>query len=518
MSDAALAEPDRYEPDEPAEPSAVLTEKSGLDRALVTVSIMLATIMQAVDTTIANVALPHMQGAVSATQDQISWVLTSYIVAAAIMTPPTAIISARLGRRRYFIIAIIGFVVASMWCGISTSLGEIVAARLLQGVFGAGLVPLSQAVVLDMYPREKQGEAMAWWGVGVMVGPILGPSLGGYLTDMYSWRWVFFINLPVGVLALMGILAFLPETERNRKRRFDLPGFALLSLAIGALQLMLDRGQTQDWFQSREIVVEAVTAIICFYLFVVHMFSARQPFIEPRLFRDRNLTAGLTLIFLVGVILLATMALLPPFLQNLQGYPVVTTGLVMAPRGAGTMAAMLVVGRLITRMDPRKLILLGLGLTALSLWEMSGFNLQIGPWDVVRTGIVQGLGLGFIFVPMSTLTFATLPTDLRTEGTAMFSLTRNIGSSIGISVVITLLAQHTQAHHAALVEFVNPFRDWMRAVPAWNWTHPAGAVALNNEITRQAAAIAYLDDFRFMMWCTIVAAPMLLLMRRPRYE
>ncbi len=479
---------------------------------------MLATVMQAVDTTIANVALPHMQGAVSATQDQISWVLTSYIVAAAIMTPPTAALTARLGRRRYFVIAIVGFTVASMLCGLSASLGEIVAARLLQGVFGAGLVPLSQAVVLDIYPRERQGQAMALWGVGVMVGPILGPSLGGYLTDMYSWRWVFFINLPVGALALTGILAFLPETERHKRKPFDLPGFAMLSIAIGGLQLMLDRGQTQDWFQSREIVIEAVAAIIFFYLFIVHMFTARHPFIEPRLFRDRNLSAGLALIFVVGVILLATMALLPPFLQNLQGYPVLTTGLVMAPRGVGTMAAMLLVGRLIGWLDPRKMILVGLGLTALSLWEMSGFNLQITPWDVVRTGIIQGFGLGFIFVPMSTMAFVTLPPELRTEGTAMYSLTRNIGSSIGISIVITMLAHNTQAHHAVLSEFINPFRGWARAVPAWNWHDPHGAAALNNEVTRQAAAIAYLDDFRMMMWCCVLAAPMLLLMRRPGYQ
>ena len=489
------------------------------ERGLITVSIMLATIMQALDTTIANVALPHMQGSMSATQDQISWVLTSYIVAAAIMTPPTGVLAARLGRKRLFAVMVTGFTIASMLCGAASSLVEIVLYRLLQGAFGAGLVPLSQAVLLDTYPPEKHGSAMAMWGVGVMVGPILGPTLGGYLTETYDWRWVFYINLPFGILALIGILAFVPETLRDRRRGFDFFGFALLSLSIGALQMMLDRGESQDWFASTEIVVEAVLAGLFLYMFLVHMFTAREPFLEPALFRDRNLAVGLFLIFMVGVILLATLALLPPFLQNLMGFPVLTTGYVLAPRGVGTMIAMIIVGRLIGKLDTRLLILLGIGLTALSLWEMSGFTTEVPISTIVWTGVTQGLGLGFIFVPLSTVTFSTLAAHYRNEGTAMYSLMRNIGSSIGISIVVTLLAQNTQINHAAIADVMTPFRTMLQSpwLPqAWNWHTMSGVTALNGEVTRQAATIAYLNDFTFMMWVTLLSAPLLLLLRKSR--
>ncbi|HKJ23044.1 MAG TPA: DHA2 family efflux MFS transporter permease subunit [Gammaproteobacteria bacterium] len=487
-------------------------------RGLITVSIMLATIMQAVDTTIANVALPHIQGAMSATVDQIAWVLTSYIVASAIMTPPTGWLAARFGRKRLFIVTVAGFTLASMLCGAATSLSELVLFRVLQGAFGAGLVPLSQAVLLDSYPRERHGSAMAIWGLGVMVGPIIGPTLGGYLTDLYNWRWVFYINLPVGVLTLAGLYAFVPETVRSRGRRFDFFGFALLSLSIGALQLMLDRGQTQDWFSSAEIITEAVLAGLCLYLFLVHMMTHKQPFIEPGLFKDRNLAAGLVFIFIFGIVLLATMALLPPFLQDLMGYPVMTTGLVLAPRGIGTMIAMVIVGRLIERMDARLLVGGGLLLMALALHEMSGFTTQVSTADIVRTGIIQGLGLGLVFVPLSTITFATLAPHFRTEATAMFSLIRNLGSSIGISIVVGLLGEYTQINHAMMAAPVTPLNPLLHAPflpPAWDLGTTRGLAAFNGEINRQAATIGYLNDFKFMMYVTLLALPLLPLMRRP---
>jgi DHA2 family multidrug resistance protein len=468
---------------------------------------MLATIMQALDMTIANVALPHIQGSMAATQEQISWVLTSYIVAAAIMTPPTGFLAARFGRKRLFIATVTGFTLVSMLCGAATSLEELVAFRLLQGAFGAGLVPLSQAVLLDTYPREQHGSAMAMWGVGVMVGPILGPTLGGYLTEFYSWRWVFYINLPFGILALLGILAFVPETALERTRRFDVLGFALLSLAIGALQMLLDRGEMKDWFSSTEIVVEAVLCGLCLYMFIVHMMTAEHPFLEPALFKDRNFVAGLLLIFVVGIILLATLSLLPPFLQNLMGYPVLTTGYLLAPRGLGTMMAMFVVGRLIGRFDVRLLVLIGLCLTALSLFEMAGFTTEVSAWTIVRTGIMQGLGLGLMFVPLSTIAFATLRPQHRTEATALFSLMRNIGSSIGISVVVTLLAQNTQVNHAELAEQVSPFNPLFRAPlpPPFSLSDPTGLAAINSEVTRQAVTIAYLDDFLLMAYMMLAA-------------
>ena len=494
-------------------------ETTRMERGLITASIMLATIMQALDTTIANVALPHMQGSMSATQDQISWVLTSYIVAAAIMTPPTGFLAARFGRRKLFICSVAGFTVASMLCGAATSLPEIVIFRLLQGAFGAGLVPLSQAVLLDTYPKEKHGSAMAMWGMGVMLGPILGPTLGGYLTEYYNWRWVFYINFPVGILALLGIMAFVPETDKKPGLPFDWFGFALLSLSIGALQMMLDRGESQNWFSSLEILTELVLCILCFYMFMVHMFTARNPFLEPGLFKDRNFAIGLIFIFIVGVVLLATLALLPPFLQNLMGYPVVTAGILLAPRGVGSMIAMMLVGRLVGKFDIRFLILFGLGMTALSLYEMSCFTAEVSSFTIIRTGVTQGIGLGFIFVPLSTITFATLNPKYRTEGTAMFSLMRNIGSSIGISVMTTMLTQNTQIIHSSFAALLTPFRHAMQApwLPAaWDWTTTAGAVGLNNMITVQAQTIAYLNDFKAMMWIVLGVIPLLLMMQGPK--
>ena len=490
-----------------------------LNRGMVTISIMLATIMQVVDMTIVNVSLPHMQGNLSATQDQISWVLTSYIVAAAIVTPLSGVLADRLGRKTLFVWTIIGFTLASMLCGMATSLEQIVAFRILQGAFGAPLVPLSQAVILDVYPREKHGSAMALWGMGVMVGPILGPTLGGWLTEYYSWRWAFYINVPVGALALLGIITSLHQTERSSSRGFDFFGFALLSIAVGALQLMLDRGDSQDWFSSREIVIEAVLAGLGIYLFVVHMFTAQRPFLPPGLFKDRNFAAGVLLIFMVGVMLLATMALLPPFLQNLLGFPVIETGYLMAPRGIGTMVAMMVVGRLVGRVDTRWLVFFGLALMAYSLYEMSKFTAEIGAYEIVYTGVFQGVGLGFIFVPLSAAAFQTLAPRFRNEGTAMFSLVRNIGSSVGISLVMTVLGHEVQSSHAALSENISPFRDALLApgVPElWNWSTEIGRIALNAEVTRQALTIAYINDFRFMMYLSLLALPLLLLLRSPR--
>jgi len=497
-----------------------MTAPSGatpLNRNMITGSIMLATIMQVVDTTIVNVALPHMQGSVSATQDQISWVLTSYIVAAAIFTPLTGVLADKFGRKRLFVACVIGFTLASMLCGAATSLEQLVLFRALQGALGAGLVPLSQAVLLDTYPREKHGSAMALWGMGVMVGPVLGPTLGGILTEYYSWRWAFYINLPFGVLAVLGILAFVPETPRA-KRGFDFCVFALLSIAIGALQLMLDRGNSLDWFGSTEVVLEATTAGLALYMFLVHMFTADKPFIEPGLFADRNFTTGVLLMFMVGMMLLATMALLPPFLQNLLGFPVITAGYVLAPRGLGTMVAMMIVGRLVGRVDTRWLLITGLALMAWSLYDMTAFTADVGVYEIVYTGVLQGFGLGFIFVPLSTVAFATLAPRYRSEGTAMFSLIRNIGSSIGISVVVTVLGHEAQVSHATLAESITPFRAALQApgVPElWSSFTANGLRALNGEVSRQALMQAYLNDFRFMMYMTFLAAPLLLLLRKP---
>jgi DHA2 family multidrug resistance protein len=487
-------------------------------RRLITASIMLATIMQALDSTIANVALPHMQGSLSAASDTITWVLTSYIIAAAIMTPLAGWLAGRYGRKRLFLVSVAGFTVASMLCGIAGSLAQMVVYRLLQGVFGAALVPLSQSVLLDINPREKHGSAMAIWGAGIMVGPILGPMLGGWLTDSYNWRWVFYINLPVGIVAFAGIMVFVRETARDYERPFDFFGFAMLGLGVGALQMMLDRGQQQDWFGSTEIVIECGLAIAGLYVFLAHSLTAERPFLQPALFKDRNFISGLVLIFIVGIILLATVALLPPMLQDLMGYPVVATGLVLAPRGLGTMISMMVVGRLVNRIDGRLLMLCGLLLTAYSLLQMTGYSLEMDQQPIIISGVVQGLGLGCIFVPLSALTFATLAPRFRTEAAGVYSLVRNLGSSVGISIVESFLARNIQINHASLAAQVTPYNRAMhmpQIARTWGMHTTTGLMTLNEEVTRQASMIAYLDDFKLMMIVTLAAIPLLLMVRKP---
>jgi DHA2 family multidrug resistance protein len=487
--------------------------------ALVTVGTMLATAIQSLDATIANVALPYMQGNLSATQDQISWVLTSYIVAVAIMTPATGWITSRFGRKRIFLISVAGFTITSMLCGIATSLMEMVAFRVLQGVFGAALAPLSQSTLLDTYPREKHGQAMSIWALGVTVAPILGPTLGGYLTEYYNWRWVFYINMPLGILAFVLILISVKESKYGDAPRFDWTGFIFLSIAVAALQLFLDRGQIKDWFNAKETIMEAVLAALFFYFFLVHIFTHKTPFVRPKLFADRNFSACIVIIFVIGIILFATLALLPPLMHDLLNYPVMTSGMLIAPRGVGTMIAMFIVGRIINRVDPRALILIGFGFTAFSLWEMTKFSLDIGANELIFTGILQGIGLGFGWVPITTLAFATLEPQARTEAAGLFNLSRNIGSSVGISIVMTILTRSTQQNHAIMVEHINPFNRLLdpQALPLIMDINTLRGVAIvNAEINRQAAMMGYLNDFAIMMWAALIASLLILLLRKPQ--
>ena len=486
-------------------------------RGLITLSIMLATIMQVLDTTIANVALPHMQGSLSATQDQITWVLTSYIVASAIMTLPTGWMAGRFGRKNVFLVSTAGFTLTSLMCGMAGSIEAMVLYRVLQGCFGAALVPLAQATLLDINPREKHGSAMAMWGVGVMIGPILGPTLGGYLTEFYNWRWVFLINLPLGVITFVGLWLFMPDSERS-DRPFDKFGFFTLTLVIGSIQLTLDRGEHVGWLQAREILLYCAVGCSALWMYTVHTRQTAHPFLSPAMFRDRNLVASLFFIFFVGIILLATMALLPPYMQNLMGYPVLDVGTLMAPRGMGTMVAMMIVGKLTHRVDPRVLILSGLALTAFSLFQMSLFTTYVPPSLLIWTGAMQGFGLGFIFVPLSTVAYATLAPQYRAEAASVFSLTRNMGSSIGISMVMAVLGRNMQINHAYLSEYITPFNAGMsiNQLPGSLASQAGSALALlDAEVSRQAATIAYLNDFRLMMWIVIAAAPLVLLLRRP---
>ncbi|MGX8010893.1 DHA2 family efflux MFS transporter permease subunit [Mesorhizobium sp. ORM8.1] len=488
------------------------------NRGAITTCVILAVIMQALDTTIANVALPYIQGSVSASADQINWVLTSYIVAAAVMTPPSGYLANRFGRKRILLVAITGFVVASVLCGFAQSLPQIVGFRLLQGLFGAALVPLSQSILLDIYSVEERGSAMALFGVSVMVGPVLGPVIGGWLTENVSWRWVFYINVPIGALAFFGVSMFVQETKLDLKAKLDWLGFGMLSVSIGALQMFLDRGEQLNWFSSAEIVVEALVCASAFYIFIVHTFTARNTFVNPRLFLDRNFAVGMIFIFIIGITYLASLALMTPYLQTLMGYPVVTAGIVMGPRGLGTMACMFLVGRLVGKVDTRWLLFIGLAITAWAMYDMTGWTPAVSQWTIISTGFIQGAGLGFLFVPLTTITFATLAPERRSEGTGLYNLSRNIGSSVGISVVSALLTQNVQVNHANISAYVTPFNQAFSdpaIAQAMNPYTAAGRAALDGLVTLQATIISYVDDFKLMMILSLAAIPLVLLLRKP---
>jgi DHA2 family multidrug resistance protein len=484
------------------------------NRGPITVSIMLATIMNSLDTTIANVALPHIQGSVSASQEQISWVLTSYIVSAAIMTPLAGWLAVKVGRKRLFLISIAGFTVASMLCGIATSLPEIVGFRLLQGLFGASLIPLSQATLLDINPPERHGQAMAVWGMGAILGPIMGPALGGWLTEHWSWRWVFFINLPVGLLALAGVWLFIAPDRKEQAKPFDFLGFGTIVLFIGAFQLMLDRGPSLDWFSSPEIWADALIALAALWVFIIHTMTVEHPFFDRKLMADRNFVTASIFGFFIGILLFSAMALTPPMMQGLMGYPVLLSGLVSMPRGFGSMLAMIIVGQLVNRVDTRLILAAGLTLNGIALWQMMHFDLSMGIGPFIISGVFQGLGIGLIFVPLSTLAFATIPPHLRGEGSSVYTLIRNLGGSAGISIMAALLTFNTQAAHTGRAAAMDPSSPVLRSLLGDGFENRLEAI--NGEITRQAAMIAYLDDFKLMLIITLACMPMLLLMRVPK--
>ncbi|HEX8232838.1 MAG TPA: DHA2 family efflux MFS transporter permease subunit [Caulobacteraceae bacterium] len=488
------------------------------NKGFITASIMLAAVMQTLDTTIANVALPHIQGSVSASQDQIVWVLTSYIVAAAIMTPMTGYLTDRFGIKTVFLWSVAGFTLASMLCGAAQNLEQLVLFRLLQGVGGAALMPLTQAVLFSINPPEKYGQAMGTFGMAVILGPLLGPVLGGWLTENYSWRWVFYINLPIGLAALFGIFTFLPSRAHPNPPKFDFFGYGTLALAIASLQLMMDRGQQNDWFQSPETFAEAGVAALMAYLFLVHTFTAERPFFSKALFRDRNFVSATVASLAIMGVLFGSLALVPPMMQHLYGYPVLTTGIITMPRGLGTMLSMLLVGRLMGRIDPRLLMAIGLVFMAHSFWEMSHFTLEMGSWPFVWTGFEQGAAMGLVFVPLSAVGFGTVPGHLRVEATTVYNIARNIGGSIGISIMTALLVQNQQKIHAGLASHVRPYNPILRPpfFASDVLTSERGLSMLNGVISKQAAFISYLNDFWLMAIVCLGLLPVLLLMQKPR--
>jgi MFS transporter, DHA2 family, multidrug resistance protein len=489
-------------------------------RAMITACAIGATVLQLLDQTIANVALPYMQGSFSASFNEITWVLTSYITAAALMTAPVGWLAVRYGRKPLYVGCVLGFTVTSMLCGAAQSLGQIVVFRVLQGIFGAALVPLSQATLLDIYPPERRGFAMAIWGVGVMLGPIMGPTVGGWLTETYSWRWVFYINLPFGLLAAAGLTIFLPGGGEQGRLRFDWLGFAVLAMGIGALQLMLDRGQDQDWFTSREIIAEAVLASLGFYLFLVHVASARQPLIRPELFKDVNFASGVLLMFMVGIFMVSSLALMTPWLQVLSHYPVETAGLIMAPRGFGSLVTTMLTGRLATRIDARALVGIGLLLLSYSYWLMTGWTPDVSAREIIIAIVIQGAAMGLLFTPIQMLAFVTLAPSMRTEGAALFSLLRNLGAAIGVSVATSVLARNTQIMHETIGASVTPFNRALQAIgPMHRWLDPGsrnGAALLDRMVNEQAQIVAYADVYVLLILATVPAWLLLLRMRLPR--
>jgi DHA2 family multidrug resistance protein len=491
-----------------------------VNRGLVTGTLVLSSMIYSIDWTIAAVALPHMQGTFSATQDQISWVLTSYIVASAVMLPATGWLSARLGRKNLFFVAVGGFTLFSLFCGAAESLPAEVLLRVGQGACGAFLIPLSQAIMLDTYPVEEHGKAMALWGMGVVLGPVIGPTLGGYLTDAMTWRWIFFINVPVGLAALLGGALFLPRMPPAAESRpFDLFGFLTLALGVGAMQMMLDRGERLDWFESGEIVIEAIVMVAGLYFFIVHSLTSRGALVDLRLMRDRNYALGMVLVFLYGVLTLAPMVLMPPFLKDLQDYPMATIGLLLSPRGVGLFLAMIVLGRLGNRADPRLQVAGGFVLLAASSWWMSGWNLEVSAGPVFWTGLMQGFGAGSIIGPLGVLTFASLPAEHRTEAASMWNLIRSLGSSIGIAAALAILVRTAGISRGVLVELVSPYNEVLREGPL-----PGGGelgelsslLALEEEVARQALMIGYLDVFYLCALTSVVAMPLIPLLRPPR--
>ena len=484
---------------------------------LLIIGIMAASLLQVLDTTIANVAIPHMQSALGATADTVTWVLTSYIIASAVAMPITGWLSDRIGARRLFILSVAGFILTSMLCGTAQNLEQMVMFRALQGVAGAFIAPLSQSFMLDTTRPSRHPQMMAIWGMGIMIGPILGPVLGGWLTESASWRWVFYVNIPVGALALVILISNLPHRDL-RTRRFDLFGFALIAITLTSFQLLLDRGHQADWFSSGEIWLYGFLVVSGAWMTVIHLATARDGLFDTALFKDRNFSLALFFMMAIGVIMFATMALLPPMLQHLFGYSVIDTGLVLMPRGIGVLISMQMAGYLMRKgVDSRPVVAAGFLITSLSLWEMAHWSLAVDQQAIILSGLVQGIGIGLVFIPLNVSAFATLAPRLRTDGSSLLNLFRSVGASAGISLMTVLLARNIQTAHADLGSHITSGSSGTIDIATIDQFQSIGELGLrliDGEVNRQSAMIAYIDDFWLMMWITLATVPLAFLMRR----
>ena len=494
---------------------------------LIAAAVMLATFMEVLDTSVANVALPHIAGNLSATPEESTWVLTSYLVSNAIILPATNWLGRYFGRKNFLIFCIVVFTASSALCGAAGSLGMLIVARILQGAGGGALQPIAQAVLLESFPPEKRGSAMAVFGMGIVVAPIIGPTLGGWITDNYTWRWIFYINVPVGIVAVLMARAFIedpPYIKQQRPGRIDYIGFSLMALALGTLQLVLDKGQEEDWFSSSLITLGAVFTGVMFISFIIWELRSKEPIVNLRILANRNFAVGTALMTVLGIVLYGTIALLPLFLQTLLGYPALQSGLAVSPRGIGSIASMIIVGRLIGKVNGRYLLLFGFCLLAYSTYLFSDINLQISMGSIVWPGILSGFAMGFVFVPLTTMALGTLRNDQMGNASGVFNLMRNTGGSLGIAAVTTLLARGVQVHQAAMVSHLTPYdpafqqrmHDLTGALSPQ--AGPAASQqaygAIYGTVVRQASVMSYIDNFRLLSFLCVLCIPMVFLFVR----
>ena len=489
---------------------------------LIATSVMLATFMEVLDTSVANVALPHIAGNLSATPEESTWVLTSYLISNAIILPATNWLGSLFGRKRFLIVCIGIFTLSSALCGAAASLGMLLVARILQGAGGGALQPIAQAVLLESFPVEKRGSAMAVYGMGIVVAPIIGPTLGGWITDNYSWRWIFYINIPVGLLAMLMAKTFIedpPYIRSQRPGRIDYVGFGLMAVGLATLQLVLDKGQEDDWFSSPFIVRSILIAVVALIGFVIWELRTKEPIVNLRVLANRNFAVGTALIATVGIALYGTTALLPLFLQTLLGYPALQSGLAVSPRGIGAVVSMVLVGRLIGKVDGRYLIVFGFGILAVSTYFLSDINLEITISSITWPQIFSGFALGFVFVPLTVIATGTLSNEQIGNATGIYNLMRNVGGSFGIAAVTTMLARGTQTHQAAMVSHLTPYDPVFQQRihdMASNFATQGGNMvtatqqaygAVYQALVRQATLLAYIDNFRFLALMCVICLP-----------